>query len=123
MSYMREIVVLWKSAAKDRCPAGFLIEATRLVNGDPASLRVSRCDVVAYPEQGVAWVATRHPERPLAKGSDKIAGHLLRGPCRPGGGFEGYAVAEPLELADEAAGVAVGAVALVAVEMSSPRSW
>jgi len=24
-------------------------------------------DVVAYPEQGVAWVATRHPERRVAR--------------------------------------------------------
>jgi uncharacterized cupin superfamily protein len=28
-------------------------------------------DVVAYPEQGYAWVATRHPERALAEGADK----------------------------------------------------
>jgi len=28
-------------------------------------------DVVAYPERGVAWVATRHPERPLDEGDDK----------------------------------------------------
>jgi uncharacterized cupin superfamily protein len=27
-------------------------------------------DVVAYPERGVAWVATRHPERPI-EGADK----------------------------------------------------
>lgn len=27
-------------------------------------------DVVAYPEQGVAWVATRHPERPVPAGAD-----------------------------------------------------
>ena len=27
-------------------------------------------DVVAYPERGVAWVATRHPERPVAEGGD-----------------------------------------------------
>ena len=27
-------------------------------------------DVVAYPERGVAWVATRHPERPVADGAD-----------------------------------------------------
>jgi uncharacterized cupin superfamily protein len=27
-------------------------------------------DVVAYPERGVAWVATRHPERPLDDGAD-----------------------------------------------------
>jgi uncharacterized cupin superfamily protein len=27
-------------------------------------------DVVAYPERGYAWVATRHPERPLAEGAD-----------------------------------------------------
>jgi uncharacterized cupin superfamily protein len=28
-------------------------------------------DVVAYPEGGYAWVATRHPERPVADGGDK----------------------------------------------------
>ncbi|TML27007.1 MAG: cupin domain-containing protein [Actinobacteria bacterium] len=28
-------------------------------------------DVVAYPEQGVAWVATRHPERPVPEGADE----------------------------------------------------
>jgi uncharacterized cupin superfamily protein len=28
-------------------------------------------DVVAYPERGVAWVATRHPERPVDKGADE----------------------------------------------------
>jgi uncharacterized cupin superfamily protein len=28
-------------------------------------------DVVAYPEQGIAWVATRHPERPVPEGGDK----------------------------------------------------
>jgi uncharacterized cupin superfamily protein len=28
-------------------------------------------DVVAYPERGVAWVATRHPERPLPEGADE----------------------------------------------------
>jgi uncharacterized cupin superfamily protein len=28
-------------------------------------------DVVAYPEWGVAWVATRHPERPVGEGADK----------------------------------------------------
>ena len=28
-------------------------------------------DVVAYPERGVAWVATRHPERPLHEGGDE----------------------------------------------------
>jgi uncharacterized cupin superfamily protein len=28
-------------------------------------------DVVAYPERGYAWVATHHPERPLAEGADK----------------------------------------------------
>lgn len=27
-------------------------------------------DVVAYPERGVAWVATRHPERPVPDGGD-----------------------------------------------------
>jgi len=28
-------------------------------------------DVVAYPERGVGWVATRHPERPVEEGADK----------------------------------------------------
>jgi uncharacterized cupin superfamily protein len=28
-------------------------------------------DVVAYPERGVAWVATRHPERPVSEGADE----------------------------------------------------
>lgn len=28
-------------------------------------------DIVAYPEQGVAWVATRHPERPVPAGGDE----------------------------------------------------
>jgi uncharacterized cupin superfamily protein len=28
-------------------------------------------DVVAYPERGVAWVATRHPERPVLEGGDQ----------------------------------------------------
>lgn len=28
-------------------------------------------DVVAYPERGVAWVATRHPERPVPKDADE----------------------------------------------------
>jgi uncharacterized cupin superfamily protein len=28
-------------------------------------------DVVAYPERGVAWVATRHPERPVPKDADQ----------------------------------------------------
>lgn len=27
-------------------------------------------DVVAYPEKGYAWVATRHPERPVPEGGD-----------------------------------------------------
>jgi uncharacterized cupin superfamily protein len=27
-------------------------------------------DVVAYPEAGYAWVATRHPERPVPGGGD-----------------------------------------------------
>jgi uncharacterized cupin superfamily protein len=27
-------------------------------------------DVLAYPERGVAWVATRHPERPVPEGGD-----------------------------------------------------
>jgi uncharacterized cupin superfamily protein len=29
-------------------------------------------DVVAYPERGVAWVATRHPERPVGEGDKGI---------------------------------------------------
>jgi uncharacterized cupin superfamily protein len=28
-------------------------------------------DVVAYPERGVAWVATRHPERPVREDADQ----------------------------------------------------
>jgi hypothetical protein len=28
-------------------------------------------DVVAYPERGVAWVATRHPERAVPEGADE----------------------------------------------------
>jgi uncharacterized cupin superfamily protein len=28
-------------------------------------------DVLVYPERGVAWVATRHPERPLPEGADE----------------------------------------------------
>ena len=28
-------------------------------------------DVVAYPEAGYAWVATRHPERPVSEGGDE----------------------------------------------------
>ena len=28
-------------------------------------------DVVAYPERGVAWVATRHPERPVPESGDE----------------------------------------------------
>jgi hypothetical protein len=28
-------------------------------------------DIVAYPEQRVAWVATRHPERPVTEGGDE----------------------------------------------------
>ena len=28
-------------------------------------------DVVAYPERGVAWVATRHPERSVREGGDE----------------------------------------------------
>jgi uncharacterized cupin superfamily protein len=28
-------------------------------------------DVVAYPERGIAWVATRHPERPVPEGGDE----------------------------------------------------
>ena len=33
-------------------------------------------DVLAYPERGVAWVATRHPERPAPEGGD--AGVIAR---------------------------------------------
>jgi uncharacterized cupin superfamily protein len=28
-------------------------------------------DVLVYPERGVAWVATRHPERPVPAGGDE----------------------------------------------------
>jgi hypothetical protein len=28
-------------------------------------------DVVAYPKRGVAWVATRHPERPVPESGDE----------------------------------------------------
>jgi uncharacterized cupin superfamily protein len=28
-------------------------------------------DLLAYPERGVAWVATHHPERPIGEGADK----------------------------------------------------
>jgi uncharacterized cupin superfamily protein len=28
-------------------------------------------DVVVYPERGIAWVATRHPERPLREDADQ----------------------------------------------------
>jgi uncharacterized cupin superfamily protein len=28
-------------------------------------------DIVAYPERGTAWVATRHPERPVAEDGDE----------------------------------------------------
>jgi uncharacterized cupin superfamily protein len=28
-------------------------------------------DVVAYPERGVAWVATRHPGRPVPESGDE----------------------------------------------------
>jgi hypothetical protein len=33
-------------------------------------------DVVAYPEGGYAWVATRHPERPVPESGD--AGIIAR---------------------------------------------
>ncbi|HTZ05278.1 MAG TPA: cupin domain-containing protein [Gaiellaceae bacterium] len=33
-------------------------------------------DLLVYPERGVAWVATRHPERPVAGGAD--AGVIAR---------------------------------------------
>jgi uncharacterized cupin superfamily protein len=39
-------------------------------------------DVVAYPEKGVAWVATRHPERPLPEGADE--GVIARFDIPPG---------------------------------------
>jgi uncharacterized cupin superfamily protein len=29
-------------------------------------------DVVAYPERGVAWVATRHPERPVGESAGSV---------------------------------------------------
>jgi uncharacterized cupin superfamily protein len=39
-------------------------------------------DVVAYPERGVAWVATRHPERPVPEGGDE--GIIARFELPPG---------------------------------------
>jgi uncharacterized cupin superfamily protein len=39
-------------------------------------------DVVAYPEQGVAWVATRHPERNVPEGGDE--GIIARFELPPG---------------------------------------
>ena len=39
-------------------------------------------DVVAYPERGVAWVATRHPERPVPEGGDE--GVIARFELAPG---------------------------------------
>ena len=39
-------------------------------------------DVVAYPERGVAWVATRHPERPVPDGDDE--GIIARFELPPG---------------------------------------
>jgi uncharacterized cupin superfamily protein len=39
-------------------------------------------DVVAYPERGVAWVATRHPERPVSEGGDE--GIIARFELPPG---------------------------------------
>jgi uncharacterized cupin superfamily protein len=39
-------------------------------------------DVVAYPERGVAWVATRHPERPISEGGDE--GVIARFELPPG---------------------------------------
>jgi mannose-6-phosphate isomerase-like protein (cupin superfamily) len=38
-------------------------------------------DVLAYPERGVAWVATRHPERPVPEGGgDGIIGRFELSP-------------------------------------------
>jgi hypothetical protein len=39
-------------------------------------------DVVAFPERGVAWVATRHPERPVGEDADK--GIIARFELPPG---------------------------------------
>jgi len=39
-------------------------------------------DVVAYPERGVAWVATRHPERAVPEGGDE--GIIARFELPPG---------------------------------------
>jgi uncharacterized cupin superfamily protein len=39
-------------------------------------------DVVAYPERGVAWVATRHPERPVPEDGDE--GIIARFELPPG---------------------------------------
>ena len=41
-------------------------------------------DVVAYPEQGYAWVATRHPERPVPEDGD--SGIIARFDLPPGRG-------------------------------------
>jgi uncharacterized cupin superfamily protein len=57
-------------------------------SGEPARLLAISTkrfpDVVAYPERGVAWVATRHPERPLAEGADE--GVIARFDLPPEGG-------------------------------------
>jgi uncharacterized cupin superfamily protein len=39
-------------------------------------------DVLVYPERGVAWVATRHPERPVPDGGDE--GIIARFELPPG---------------------------------------
>jgi uncharacterized cupin superfamily protein len=51
-------------------------------------------DVVAYPERGVAWVATRHPERPVREDGDRgiIARFELPAEERTGSSGE---IAEP----------------------------
>lgn len=41
-------------------------------------------DVVAYPERGIAWVATRHPERPVGDDGDEgIIARFELAPERP----------------------------------------
>jgi hypothetical protein len=42
-----------------------------VLSGTPTLRTGNFPDVVAYPEQRIAWVATRHPERPVPEGGDK----------------------------------------------------
>jgi uncharacterized cupin superfamily protein len=43
-------------------------------------------DVLAYPERGVAWVATRHPERPVGKDTDQGITARFELPAEPSDG-------------------------------------